>query len=467
MSTSIEKVETGSSLASLTGLESSLAKASVFGGRWTTTSGRERARSREAGNERRLRSHRDGPSQAGALNRASLRVLARSIATSVRSDSPETANGASGPGRATAGSSLCARGSATATSSGDLGGASVDRSDARTGGSPVEGPGDAHSRSFSSPSASATTTSGCDVASRSRNTKRTANPTAATQAATATAGREVTAANRSRASRPKAAQAPRRPSMRCDSVVESSARSNDSIARASVAFRLSASGSGVASSNARFRSSSGSVIVLFPPATWPAAVCGPPTAANSRCPRRFRALLRRHGGSSRHRPSARPCRADHPAAQTWPLGANRDRRPCLSPSPGDSLPSLPNPPPPSSGWSHAAAVVHRVHRNPVQPRRDSRLPPEALQLPRQRKTDVLRQILRLLPPSGQPKAEPEDPVVVKVEKLGERFTVSFRSSLRQLALCLWHASHTRATPGGTPSGTCDRLHRVCHPHSSV
>ena len=42
MSTSIEKVETGSSAATLTGLAGSLAKASVLGRRGTATSGRDR-----------------------------------------------------------------------------------------------------------------------------------------------------------------------------------------------------------------------------------------------------------------------------------------------------------------------------------------------------------------------------------------------------------------------------------------
>ena len=149
--------------------------------------------------------------------------------------------------------------------------------------------------------ASATTTGGGGAALRLTLTRSAARPTAARTPTVARTGREVSALSMCRTPCSMPAQVLARSSVRRCSTPESWTRSKSCWARARFAFRLSASGSGVASSNARFRSSSGSVIALFPLATWHAAVCGPPRAASSRCLRRHRAPRRLARGSFRRR----------------------------------------------------------------------------------------------------------------------------------------------------------------------
>ncbi len=155
---------------------------------------------------------------------------------------------------------------------------------------------------FGTTPASATIMLDRGVAFRVAVTRRAVNPTAATTPAAARTGREVSALSMRRTPSSITAQVLVRSPVRRCSTSESWTRSKSSRARVRFAFRLSAYGSGVERSNARFRSSSESVIVLFPLATWPAAVCGPPRAASSRCLRRHRAPRRLPHGSFHRRP---------------------------------------------------------------------------------------------------------------------------------------------------------------------
>ena len=147
----------------------------------------------------------------------------------------------------------------------------------------------------------ASATIGGGAALRLTLTRSAARPTAARTPAVARTGRETSALSMCRTPCSMPAQVLVRSSVRRCSAPKSWTRSKSSWARARFAFRLSASGSGVASSNARFRSSSGSVIGLFPLAIWHAAVRGPPRAASSRCLRRDRAPRRLARESSRRR----------------------------------------------------------------------------------------------------------------------------------------------------------------------
>ena len=90
-------------------------------------------------------------------------------------------------------------------------------------------------------------------------------------------------------------------------------------------------------------------------------------------------------------------------------------------------------------------VMRRVHGNPVEPGRHTGPSPKALQLCRQGQTDVLRQILRLLPPAGQPETEPEDPLVVKAQELRKGLTIASSGRPDQILLTSYGSRHDRHT----------------------